>query len=158
MLFVSEDLRLACEVRAHSLGTSRGGLTTSVWDRVSRDILLEDAPTEWTPPSRSDSAVANERLGQLRVELGVVGAGDLYCLYVVRRNQCPETLGDKTWVAAATDTARDDLRLLPQFSSSPYTPYDWVWQDGWWCPYSTFRPATQEELVSYAATRQANEA
>jgi len=60
----------------------------------------------------------------------------------VRRNPAPSNAEDKAWIAALPDTPLAELRLLPEYGSSPYMPDDWDWQDGWWYPYANFRPVT----------------
>ena len=58
----------------------------------------------------------------------------------------------KEWIAAGADTPLDELRLFPEFQSSPFTPadWDWDWRSGWWYPYATFRAATAAELLAHA--------
>ena len=70
---------------------------------------------------------------------------------MVRRNPDHARYGDKEWIAALTDTPLAELRLFPEFGGSPWTSTDWDWQEGWWYPYSTFRPATAEEQAANAA-------
>jgi len=151
-LFVAEDGNLAC---LFVLGDERAGegarFVTTVWAGIGGPELLSPAVTRWRPATKPSSEYAGDRLGQMQAELGVVGAGDLYCLYVVRKNPDHATFGDKEWVAARPDTPLADLRLFPEYGSSPYTPYDWDWQDGWWYPYSTFRPATAAEQAAHRA-------
>lgn len=148
-LFVAEDLKLVCRV-VRGEGED-GPLLTTVWAGVGGPCLLGRAVTQWRGATKLASEHARERLGQLQAELGIVGAGDLYELYVVRRNPDHALYGDKEWIAALPETPLAELRLFPEYGSSPYTPFDWDWQEGWWYPYSTFRPATPAEREAHEA-------
>jgi hypothetical protein len=150
-LFVAEDGKLACRFHRGQGGDGAPFLTT-VWAGIGGPIHLSPVETQWRPPTNPSSEYAGERLGRMQAELGIVGAGDLYTLYVVRRNPDHATFGDKEWVAALPDTPLADLRLFPEYTSSPYAAYDWDWQDGWWYPYSTFRPATAAERAAHDAS------
>jgi hypothetical protein len=149
-LFVAEDLKLACRIERGDGQEEEGApLLTTVWSGVGGPALLGRAHTGWRPATKPSSELAGERLGQLNAELGIVGAGNLYSLYVVRRNLDHATFGPKEWIAAQPDTPLADLRLFPEYGQSPYMPDDWDWQDGWWYPYSTFRPATPAEKAAH---------
>jgi hypothetical protein len=151
-LFVAEDLKLVCRVDRAKDGEGEGlPLLTTVWAGVGGATLLDRAPTQWRPGTKPGSELASERLGLLKAELGVVGAGNLYELYVVRRNHDHATFGPKEWIAALPETPLAELRLFPEYGQSPYMPDDWDWQDGWWYPYSTFRPATAAEQAAHDA-------
>lgn len=139
-LFVAEDGRLVCRIEG-----GPQGLLTTIWRGISGPAQISHAATQWRWPTNTLSENASERLGHLEVELGVVGAGELYTLYVVRRNPDGQLEDNKLWVSAEPDTPLDEIRLLPEYCSGPYAPYDWDWQDGWWYPYVTFRPATAAE-------------
>lgn len=149
-LFVAEDDKLACQiVRGDQRSGTDAPFLTTVWAGIGGQVLLRPVHTKWRPAKMPRSDSASDRLGQLQAELGSVGAGDLYNLYVVRRNPDPKTFGDKEWVAALPDTPLAELRLFPEHGSSPFTADDWDWQSGWWYPYSTFRPATPTELAAH---------
>lgn len=149
-LFVAEDGKLACQiVRGDQRHGRDAPFLTTVWAGIGGAELLDRVHTVWQPATALHSEHASERLGQLQVELGIVGAGNLYDLYVVRGNPDTSTFGDKEWIAALPDTPLAELRLFPQYSQSPYMPDDWDWQDGWWYPYSTFRPATPAEQAAH---------
>jgi len=163
-LFVAEDGKLACRVArgpegARAPGDPPGGdvapLLTTVWAGAGGRNELDDAHTEWHPATAPRSEHARERLGRLQAELGIVGVGNLYTLYVVRPNPDRELFGDKEWIAALPDTPLAELRLFPEYGGSPYMPDDWDWQEGWWYPYSTFRPATPAEQAAHAVERKA---
>lgn len=149
-LFVAEDGKLACRVER---GDGRDGeaapFLTTVWAGLGGAVLLRRDHTTWRPATKLRSEHASERIGQLQVELGLVGTGNLYELYVARPNPDPSIFGDKEWVAALPDTPLAELRLFPEYGRSPYTADDWDWQDGWWYPYSTFRPATPAEQAAH---------
>lgn len=150
-LFVAEDGKLACRiVRGDGRDTEGAPFLTTVWAGIGGTVLLPSVYTGWRPPVAPRAEHASERLGQMDAELGIVGAGNLYKLYVVRKNPDPALFGDKEWVATLPDTPLAELRLFPEYGSSPYMPDDWDWQEGWWYPYSTFRPATAEELAAHA--------
>lgn len=146
-LFVAENGKLACRIERGDGG--EGDFATTVWTGIGGAELLSRAVTEWSPATKPGSEYPSERLGQMRAELDVVGVGDRYMLYVVRRNPDPARFGDKEWIAALPETPLEELRLFPEFGGSPYTSTDWEWQDGWWYPYSTFRPATAEEQAEH---------
>ncbi|MBK9036663.1 MAG: ankyrin repeat domain-containing protein [Myxococcales bacterium] len=151
-LFVAEDGKLACQiVRGDGADGERAPFLTTVWAGVGGPEVLSPVHTTWRPPTALRSDNARERLGQLQAELGIVGAGNLYSLYVVRRNPAPAGPDDKEWIAALPDSPVAELRLFPEYGSSPYMPDDWDWQDGWWYPYSTFRPATPAEQAAHEA-------
>jgi hypothetical protein len=151
-LFVSEDRKLACQIVRGDRDDAEGApLLTTVWAGIGGPVLLSPANTRWRPANAPASEHASERLGQLQCELGIVGIGNLYNLYVVRRNPAPTPVDDKEWITALPDTPLADLRLFPQYGGSPYMPDDWDWQDGWWYPYSTFRAATPTEQAAHAA-------
>lgn len=151
-LFVAEDARLACRIVRGVPGTGAAApFQVTVWAGVGGSVLLSDAFTRWRPAKAVDATFASERLGQLQAELGIIGAGNLYELYVVRGNPAPAGPDDKAWIAALPDTPLDELRLFPEYGSSPYMPDDWDWQDGWWYPYSTFRSATPAEQAAHGA-------
>ncbi len=151
-LFVAEDGKLACRIERGDRPDGDGApFLTTVWAGVDGPVLLAPVHTTWRPPTALRSEHAHERLGQLQAELGVVGAGNLYSLYVVRRNPAPDGPDDKEWIAALPDTPLAELRLFPEYGSSPYMPDDWDWQDGWWYPYSTYRPATPAEQAAHDA-------
>ncbi len=147
-LFVAEDGKLACQIER---GEKDMPFRTTVWAGIGGSLLLDRAHTTWRPAKNTRSQDANERLGQLQAELGTVGLGNLYELYVVRGNPDLATFGDKEWIAALPETPLTDLRLFPQHGQSPYTSDMWDWQDGWWYPYSTFRPATTAERDAHFA-------
>jgi Ankyrin repeats (3 copies) len=147
-LFVAEDGKLACRIERGGDG-ERAPFLTTVWAGVGGVALLRRDHTGWRPATVPRSEHAGERIGQLQVELGVVGAGDLYQLYVARPNPDASTFGDKEWIAALPDTPLAELRLFPEHCGSPYTADDWDWQSGWWYPYSTFRPATPAEEAAH---------
>jgi len=149
-LFVSEDAKLACRI---DRGPARGEApyVATVWAALGGVEHLARAHTAWLPPTKPQSELAMERLGRLQVELGEVGIGNLYTLYVVRKNPDPSSLGSKEWLAALPETPLAELRLFPEHGSSPYVPDDWDWQSGWWYPSSTFRPATPAEQKQHAA-------
>ncbi len=151
-LFVSEDGKLTCRIVRDARRNGEGApFLTTVWAGIGGPVLLLAVHSKWRPAKAPRSEHASDRLGQLQAELGVVGAGDLYTLYVVRRNPHHSTFGDKEWVAALPDTPLAELRLFPEYGGSPYTPDDWDWQSGWWYPYSTFRPATPAEQAAHDA-------
>lgn len=161
-LFVAEDGKLACQVVRGCEGVHGQGeradaapFVTTVWAGVGGRSELDDAHTEWHPATAPRSEHARERLGRLQAELGIVGVGNLYTLYVVRPNPDRELFGDKEWIAALPDTPLAELRLFPEYGGSPYMPDDWDWQEGWWYPYSTFRPATPAEQAAHAVERKA---
>jgi len=149
-LFVAEDSKLACQiVRGDQRDGEDAPFLTTVWAGIGGPVLLSPVHTKWRPAKAPRSEHASDRLGQLQAELGIVGAGDLYIFHVVRRNPDPSSFGDKDWIAALPDTPLVELRLFPEYGSSPYTPADWDWQDGWWYPFSTFRPATPAEQAAH---------
>jgi hypothetical protein len=151
-LFVTEDKKLACRIVRGDPNNAEGSpFLTTVWAGVSGAALLASVHTVWKPPTELRSEHSSERLGQLQAELGIVGAGNLYELYVVRNNPDPTIFGGKAWVAALVDTPLAELRLFPEYAHSPYMPDEWDWQEGWWYPYSTFHPATAEERAAHAA-------
>ena len=151
-LFVAEDGKLACRItRGDGVAAEAAPLLATVWAGVGGAVLLGAAHTTWRPATAPRSTYAGERLGRLLVELGPVGVGNLYELYVVRPNPAPTTADDKQWVAALPDTPLAELRLFPEYGSSPYMPDDWDWQDGWWYPYSTYRAATTAEVAAHDA-------
>ena len=119
-LFVAEDGKRACRIVPGDRSAGEGApFLTTVWAGVGGSLLLAPAHTTWRPPTALRSERAHERLGQLQAELGVVGVGNLYSLYVVRRNPAPASPDDKEWIAALPDTPLDDLRLFPEYGSSP---------------------------------------
>lgn len=146
-LFVAEDGKLACRIERGDEAEG-AAFRATVWAGIGGPMHLAPSVTTWRPATKPSSEYAGERLGRLQVELDVVGVGDLYTLYVVRRNPAPAK-GDKEWIAALPSTPLADLRLFPEYTSSPYAAYDWDWQDGWWYPYSTFRAATADELAAH---------
>ncbi len=148
-LFVAEDAKLACRIERGDQADG-AAFRATVWAGIGGPMHLARSVTTWHPATKPSSEYVGERLGRMQVELEVVGAGDLYTLYVVRQNSAP-AFGDKEWVAALASTPLADLRLFPEYSSSPYAAYDWDWQDGWWYPYSTFRPATAAEQAAHHA-------
>ncbi|NOU34074.1 MAG: hypothetical protein HOO96_39795 [Polyangiaceae bacterium] len=155
-LFVAEDGNLACRFALPDSDRDRNEgapFVTTVWAGIGGLMHLSPVATQWQPATNPNSEYAGERLGRMQAELGIVGAGDLYTLYVVRRNPDHAAFGDKEWIAALPDTPLADLRLFPEYGSSPYTPDDWDWQDGWWYPYSTFRPATPSEQAAHEEKR-----
>lgn len=148
-LFVAEDGKLACPItRGDPLGDD-APFRATVWSGVGGSVLLVAAHTTWRPATAPSSPNASERLGRLEVELDIVGVGNLYRLYVVRSNPAPTGPDDKAWLAALPTTPLDELRLFPEYGSSPYMPDDWDWQEGWWYPYSTFRAATADERAAH---------
>jgi hypothetical protein len=152
-LFVAEDGKLVCRVTRGDGRRSEGApFLTTVWAGINGPVLLAAAHTKWHPPTELRSDHPSKRLGQMQAELGIVGAGNLYELYVVRKNPDPATFGDKEWIAPLHDSPLQELRLFPEYGSSPYMPDDWDWQEGWWYPYATFRPATDEERIAHAAS------
>ena len=161
-LFVAEDGKLACRVVRGEGARAPGDppdrdvapFLTTVWAGVGGRSELDDAHTEWRPATVPRSEHARERLGRLQAELGIVGVGNLYTLYVVRANPDRETFGDKEWIAALPETPLAELRLFPEYGGSPYMPDDWDWQEGWWYPYSTFRPATPTEEAAHAERKR----
>ena len=149
-LFVAEDGKLACQIERGEPDDEEPFRAT-VWRGVGGAILLAAAPATWRSATAPSSPHAFERLGRLQAELGIVGVGNLYTFYVVRKNPAPTGPDDKEWIAALPDTPLDELRLFPEYGSSPYMPDDWDWQDGWWYPYSTFRAATPDERAAHDA-------
>ncbi len=148
-LFVAEDLKLACRVeRGNGRDEEGAPLLITVHSGLGGPPLLGRAHTQWRPATKPNAENASERLGRLEAELGIIGAGNLYRLYVVRLNLDHATFGPKEWIAAQPDTPLADIRLFPEYGQSPYMPDDWDWQDGWWYPYSTFRPATAAEQAA----------
>jgi hypothetical protein len=139
--FVSEDGRLACRIDRGEGADEEGAFRTTVWASEGEPVLLEPVVTRWRPAADPSSADPGERLGRIEAELGVVGAGNLYRLYVARANPDPAIHGEKRWITALADTPLHELRLFPEYVQSPYMPDDGDWQSGWWYPYSTFRPA-----------------
>ncbi len=156
-LFVAEDGKLACRVvRGEGRDRGEAPFLTTVWAGIGGPEVLSSVHTTWLPATAPRSEHASERLGRMQAELGIVGVGNLYTLYVVRRRPDPSSdpsWGDKEWVAALPETPLEALRLFPEYGSSPYMPDDWDWQDGWWYPYSTFRPATPAEQAAHEARR-----
>lgn len=151
-LFVSEDGRLACRIeRGDGVEAQGAPFVITVWAGVGGGAHMYRDFTRWCPATKPSSQYAHDRLGRMQAELGVVGMGDTFSLYVVRRNPDPARFGDKEWIAALPDTPLAELRLFPEFGGSPYTSTDWEWQDGWWYPYSTFRPATAAERAAHAS-------
>jgi hypothetical protein len=155
-LFVAEDGKLACRIERGGSGDGdRAPYLTTVWAGIGGRVLLEPAHTTWRRAAAPGSEHARDRLGRLEAELGIVGVGNLYSFYVVRRNPAPASPDDKEWIAALPNTPRAELRLFPQHSTSPYMPDDWDWRDGWWYPYSTVRPATAAEQAAHDARQDA---
>ncbi len=153
-LFVAEDGKLACRiVRGDGHACEGAPFIATVWAGIGGAMLLAPVYTRWRPPTAIRSERASERLGTMQAELGIVSAGNLYILYVVRQNPDPKTFGDKDWIAPLPETRLEELRLFPEYGSSPYMPDDWDWQDGWWYPYSTYRPATPAEQAAHTASR-----
>lgn len=148
-LFIAEDRKLACRI---TRGDDRAPYRTTVWAGIGGGRLLSSAHTTWHPPTALRSENASERLGRMQAELGIVGVGNLYTFYVVRQNPDTAVFGDKEWIATLPATPLAELRLFPEYGGSPYMPDDWDWQDGWWYPYSTFRPATPEEQAAHDAS------
>ena len=152
-LFVAEDKKLTCRiVRGDGREAEAAPFLTTVWSASGAELLTR-THTTWRPAKDPRSEYPGERLGQLQAELGIVGMGNLYELYVVRKNPDQAIFGNKEWIAALPDTPLAELRLFPEYGQSPYMPDDWDWQDGWWYPYSTFRPATDEEQANHAKKR-----
>jgi hypothetical protein len=117
-LFVSEDARLACRIeRGPSSGTAP--YLATVWAGLAGVERLTSAHTTWLALTKPASELAMERLGRLQVELGEVGFGNLYTLYVVRKNPDPSSLGNKEWLAALPETPLSELRLFPEHGTSP---------------------------------------
>lgn len=143
-LFVSEDGRLACRIVR---GEAEMPYCTHVWAGLAGSSLLH-GHTVWHLARSSRSERASERLDHLTAELGIVGAGETYTLFVVRPNPDHARFGDKLWISALPNTPLEALRLFPQHGSSPYVSDDW--DEQWWTPYSTFRPATAEECAKHA--------
>jgi hypothetical protein len=139
-------------VRGDGHACEEAPFITTVWAGIGGTILLA-AHTQWRPPTKLHSEYASERLGTMQVELGIVGAGNLYTLYVVRKNPDSKVFGDKDWIAALPETPLEELRLFPEYGSSPYMPDDWDWQEGWWYPYSTYRAATPAEQAAHTVSR-----
>jgi hypothetical protein len=126
--FVSEDGRLSFAVDRD--------LRVTVRREPGGEILLERAPATWTPHVDPTSEDAHRRLDRLIVELGPEGIGATYELLFARESPGP----GPRWVTLAPSTAPADVRVFPEYGGSPFTD-DWDWQEGWWCPYSTFRAA-----------------
>jgi hypothetical protein len=147
-LFVAENGRLACRIDRGDEPAGAPFLAT-VWAGIGGALLLRRDHTNWRAATAPRSPIASERIGKLHIELGPVGVGNLYELYVARPNPDPAIFGDKEWVGALPRTPLAELRLFPEYGSSPYTADDWDWQDGWWYPYSTFRPATPAEQAAH---------
>ncbi|MBL8622748.1 MAG: ankyrin repeat domain-containing protein [Myxococcales bacterium] len=150
-LFVAEDGKLACRIARGDGPGDDAPFRATVWSGVGGSVLMSEAHTTWRPATAPSSPHAFERLGRLQAELGIVGVGNLYTFYVVRKNPAPTGPDDKEWIAALPDTPLDELRLFPEYGSSPYMPDDWDWQEGWWYPYSTFRAATPDERAAHDA-------
>ncbi|HPH64431.1 MAG TPA: hypothetical protein PLF40_01760 [Kofleriaceae bacterium] len=152
-LFVSDDGKLACQtVRGDHDHGDNAPFRTTVWAGIGGPVLAQQVYTRWHPAKAPHAERASERLGLLQVELDAACVGDVYNLYVVQRNQALTAASDKEWIAAGADTPLDELRLFPEFQSSPFTPadWDWDWRSGWWYPYATFRAATAAELLAHA--------
>jgi hypothetical protein len=145
-LFIAEDGRLVCRI---DRGDDRATFVATMWAGIGGRLLLRRDPAAWLPPTAPRSEVASERMGMLQIELGHVGWGDTYKIYVARPNPDRATFGDKEWVGGLPRTPLADLRLFPEHGGNPYTADDWDWQDGWWYPYSTFRPATPTEEAAH---------
>jgi len=162
VLFVAEDGKLALRISQAQ--------RTTVWRGIGGVRLLHDAVGEWRARTDTSSRYAHERLDRHVVELGLAGVEDTYHLMFVRRNpagrlgangidageRAPPTPSGRVfdWIAIEHDTPLAEVRVLPQYGGSPFVD-DWDWQDGWWYPYSTYRPATAEEVAEHERAPQA---
>ena len=130
--FVSEDGMLSLTVEEHD-----GVLLTTVTRVSTGECLLAYAVSTFTRHRDPASPDSTARLDHLDVELEVPNVGPFYRLYFARKIRSGET-HEKEWLTVSEDTPAEEIRIFPEYCSSPFvTDYDW--QDGWWYPYSSFR-------------------
>ncbi len=130
--FVSEDGSLQFHVERID-----GALSATVRRSRGGDCLLRGAETRFVRHTDPSSGSTAERLDHLDVELELPQVGPFYRLFFARRIR-PGERHDKEWLTVTEDTPVDEIRVFPEYCSSPFVS-DHDWQDGWWYPYSSFR-------------------
>ena len=162
--------------RSELLAAKLRVLVTRRWEAEGRSFIVMDAPPEkeplapWLAVQRLlyGAGITVPRLESVDAAEGFVlmeDFGDLPYAGNVSPESAHERYAQALGVLAAMQAlTRPDwlpeydrekllaeLRLFPEYGSSPYMPDDWDWQEGWWYPYSTFRAATPDERAAHDA-------